>query len=264
MLEKRAILVVSFGTSHQETRRKTIAAIESQIAKTYPEWEIRRAFTSGMIMRKLKERDKLYIDNVAEAMKRLSDDGFTRIFVQPTHIINGDEYDKMVSQVELHRKDFSEVRIGKPLLSSTADYEAVCRGIMKWFPDIAEDKKEALVLMGHGTGHFADAAYAALDYRFKALGYDNVFVGTVEGYPELADVNAMVDRYRPDKVTLLPFMVVAGDHAVNDMAGEEADSWKSVFAAGGYPVDCVLVGLGEMEPIRRIYLEHIADGLADE
>lgn len=260
MLKKRAILVVSFGTSHRETSKKTIEAIEEQISETYPDWQVHRAFTSGMIINKLKKRDGISIDNVPEAMERLAQDGFQEVFVQPTHIINGDEYDKLVAQALSHENQFQKVRIGKPLLSSSEDYEAVCRGII----EVEGQTKEALVLMGHGTGHFADAAYAALDYRFKALGYEHVFVGTVEGYPDLETVKAMVERYKPEKVCLLPLMVVAGDHAVNDMAGEEADSWKSVFEAAGYEVRCILKGLGEFASIRQIYLEHIADGMKDE
>lgn len=255
MSKKQAILAVSFGTSHKETREKTIEAIEQQIRENFPIYEVRRAFTSGMIMNVLKKRDKIHIDNVDQAMSKLERDGFVNVILQPTHIINGDEYDKMVRQAEAYEGRFANISIGDPLLTESSDYEAVCRGIMKQFPELAAD--EALVLMGHGTGHFADAAYAAIDYRFKALGYDNVFVGTVEGYPELSDLLPQVKKFGPTKVVLMPFMVVAGDHAQNDMAGDEEDSWKSVFENEGYPVECILKGLGEFEEIRAIYINHI-------
>lgn len=251
---KKAILAVSFGTSHEETRKKTIEAIENQIKECFPEYEVRRAFTSGMIMNVLKKRDNMHIDNVEEAMAKLADEGFEEVVLQPTHIINGDEYDKMVSQAEKFRSRFKNISIGKPLLTESNDYEEVCAGIMKHFADMK--KEEALLLMGHGTGHFADAAYAALDYRFKALGYENVFVGTVEGYPEFEDAMKQLRKYEPEKVTLLPMMVVAGDHAVNDMAGDEEDSWKSMLEREGYQVECILKGLGEFPEIRNIYIKH--------
>lgn len=255
MSKKQAILAVSFGTSHKETRRKTIEAIEQEIRENFPICEIRRAFTSGMIMNVLKKRDSIHVDNVTEAMEKLVRDGFTSVILQPTHIINGDEYDKMKRQAMEFKDKFHTLRIGNPLLTESSDYEAVCKAIMKQFPDLKQ--QEALVLMGHGTGHFADAAYAALDYRFKALGFENVFVGTVEGYPEAEDVFSQVKKYGPEKVILLPLMVVAGDHAVNDMAGDEPDSWKSLFENQGYETECVLKGLGEFPEIRELYIKHV-------
>ena len=254
MTKKQAILAVSFGTSHEETRKKTIEAIERQIREQFPLYEVRRAFTSGMIMNVLKNRDNLHVDNVSQALDKLARDGFVNVTLQPTHIINGDEYDKMKAQTQPFREYFQRLSIGKPLLTESSDYEDTCRAIMAQFPELKSD--EALVLMGHGAGHFADAAYAAMDYRFKALGYDNVFVGTVEGYPALVDLLPLVKKYDPKKVILLPFMVVAGDHAANDMAGEEEGSWKSVFEQEGYRVECILKGLGEFPEIRDIYIKH--------
>jgi sirohydrochlorin cobaltochelatase len=254
-MKKQAILVVSFGTSHKETRDKTIGAIEKSIADKYPERELRRAFTSGMIMKVLKNRDNMHIDNVTEAMERLVKEGFTDLIVQPTHIINGDEYEKMMAQIEPFMDKIETIRIGSPLLSSSEDYDATCRAVMKQLPQLKET--DALVLMGHGTEHYVDAAYAALDYRFKALGYSNVFVGTVEGYPDIETVLEQVKCFGPEKVILMPFMVVAGDHATNDMAGDEEDSWKCIFNNAGFEVECLLKGIGEFEEIRKIYIEHI-------
>lgn len=259
--EKRALLTVSFGTSHAETREKTIGAIERDIAGRYREYEVRRAFTSGMILKVLEKRDGIIIDNVAEAINRLISDGFQEVLVQPTHVIPGDEYDAMVGDVMMFEDRFDKVSIGTPLLYSTKDYQQVIRAVMEQFPDLSD--REALVLMGHGTDHPINAAYAALDYHFKDMGYPNVFVGTVEGYPEVHTVLKMVEAYGPEKVILLPLMVVAGDHAVNDMAGEEADSWKSIFEKAGFQVDCILKGLGEFQAIRDIYLEHIADAMEE-
>jgi sirohydrochlorin cobaltochelatase len=256
-MKKQAILVVSFGTSHKETRDRTIGAIEKAIADKYPERELKRAFTSGMIMKVLKNRDNLHIDNVTEAMERLVKEGFTDLIVQPTHIINGDEYEKMMAQIEPFMDKIEKIKIGAPLLSSSEDYDATCRAVMKQLPQLKET--DALVLMGHGTEHYVDAAYAALDYRFKALGYANVFVGTVEGYPDIETVLEHVKCFGPKKVILMPFMVVAGDHATNDMAGDEEDSWKFIFNNAGFEVECILKGIGEFEEIREIYIEHIED-----
>ena len=253
--DKRALLVVSFGTSHAETREKTIGAIERDIAAAYPDCEVRRAFTSGMILKVLENRDGIVIDNVAEAMSRLADDGFREVLVQPTHVIPGDEYDDMAADVMRQAGRFEKITIGTPLLYQTEDYRKVIRAVMEQFPDLSD--REALVLMGHGTGHPINAAYPALDYQVKEMGYKNVFVGTVEGYPDLETVLRQVEAYRPEKVILLPLMVVAGDHAINDMAGEDEDSWKSVFEKAGFEVSCVIKGLGELQPIRDIYLEHI-------
>ncbi len=262
---KKALLIVSFGTSHKETRDKTIGEIEKFISEAYPDRELRRAFTSGMIMKVLRNRDNISIDNVQEAMERLKQEGFEDILVQPTHIINGEEYDKMISQIEPYEENFKSVNIGTPLLTTSDDYEAVCKAIIDEVEELDVTKHKdvqnevALVLMGHGTGHFADAAYAALDYRFKALGYENVFVGTVEGYPEVELVVENVKKYNYKKVVLMPFMVVAGDHAVNDMAGDEEDSWKVIFTKAGFDVECILRGLGEFKGIQQIYLNHIVD-----
>lgn len=262
MNQKKAILVVSFGTSYKETRNKTIGAIEKEIATAYPDWEIRRAFTSGMILRVLKKRDGIHIDTVTEAMERLVADGFETVLVQPTHIINGDEYDKMVAEIKPYYETLKQIKIGVPLLTSSQDYEAVIEAVMAQFSQLKKD--EALVFMGHGTTHHTDAVYAALDYRFKAMGYPNVFVGTVEGYPDFEQVNKLVKAYHPKKVILMPFMVVAGDHATNDMAGDGEDSWKTLFEQEGYEVKCILKGLGELNEIQEQYGKHVAEILAEE
>jgi len=257
--EKKAVLVVSFGTSHAETREKTIGEIERDIAATYPEYEVRRAFTSGMILNILEKRDGILIDNVAEAMNRLVGDGFREVLVQPTHVIPGEEYDDMVADVMMFRDRFDKLTVGNPLLYSTEDYRKVVRAVAEQFPGLSD--REALVLMGHGTGHPINAAYPALEYHFKEMGFHNVFVGTVEGYPEVETVLRQVKTYGPDKVIMLPLMVVAGDHAVNDMAGDEEDSWKNTFEDAGFEVKCVLKGLGEFKAIRDIYLEHVSTAM---
>lgn len=254
-MSKKAILVVSFGTSHEDTRKKTIDQIEEDIRETFPHIHQRRAFTSGMIIKILKERDGMDIQNVEEAMEGLIQDGYDDIILQPTHILNGDEYEKMVRQAKKFEDNLTSLKIGAPLLTDSNDYEQLCRNIVD---EARRPEDEALVLMGHGTGHFSDAAYAALEYRFHALGYRNVFVGTVEGYPDFDTLFEKVHAFAPKKVVLLPLMVVAGDHAKNDMAGEE-DSWKSAFEEAGYETVCILKGIGEFPKVRRQYVNHLQD-----
>lgn len=254
MQELRAVLVVSFGTSHRETRKKTIGAIEQQLRETFSGWEVRRAFTSSIILRVLEKRDGLRIHNVPEALEALEQEGFTRVVLQPTHVLSGQEFDKMRDQATAFCGRFQSIAIGAPLLTESRDYEDVCRAILKQFPGFS--KRDGLVLMGHGTGHFADAAYGTLNCRFRELGYENVFVGTVEGYPDLKAVLKRVTAYGPKRVSLMPLMVVAGDHAVNDMAGDQENSWKSAFEREGFNVECILKGLGELEEIRDIYVRH--------
>lgn len=253
---KKAILVVSFGTTYKDTMEKNIEVLERDIAGLFPDRTFARAFTSGMIMRKLEKRDGIKINNVKEAMEQLEKDGYEDVFVQATHIMNGEEYEKMTAQLE-HFENKMSIKSGKALLTSSDDYDKVVNALCtEAFSEYLDEEGTVIVLMGHGTGHFADAAYAALDYRFKAAGHKNVFVGTVEGYPDLDTVVEKVEELEPKKVVLMPFMIVAGDHAKNDMAGDEEDSWKSVFSAKGYEVECLLKGLGEIPAIRRIYLEH--------
>lgn len=250
---KKAILVVSFGTSYPETREKTIGAIERDIAAAFPDWEIRRAFTSGMILKKLRERDKLVIDTVQEALERLESDGFDTVVCQPTHILNGEEYDDIVAIAREFQGRFRALRIGAPLLSATADYTRLARIIGGQFKPEAHT---AVCLMGHGSTHFADAAYAALDYHFREQGRGDILVGTVEGYPDLDTLLRHVRASGAVRVLLTPLMVVAGDHAVNDMAGDGEDSWKTVFESAGLEVRCVLRGLGEYAGVREMYTEH--------
>lgn len=260
-IDKKAILVVSFGTSHGETRDKTIGAIEKDIAAAYPGYEVRRAFTSGMIIRVLANREGISVANVSEAMDHLVEEGFKTVIVQPTHVINGEMNDEMTAVVRRYLDRFEEIKIGHPLLTQSEDYKKVIRAIMDQFSDI--DNNEALVLMGHGTGHHINSVYADLGSQFKDQGYSNVFVGTVEAYPDISAVAQQVRAYNPQKIVLLPLMIVAGDHACHDMAGEGEDSWKSIFQGAGYKVRCILQGLGEFQAIRNIFLEHVAAAITE-
>ncbi len=253
--EKRAILVVSFGTSYAETRERTIDRIEREICEAYPDIPVFRAWTSKMILKKLKVQDGIHFDNVDEAMERIAEKRIREVIVQPTHVMNGIENDRMTADVMKYKDRFDKIVFGRPLLTSIQDSMDTVDAVMGGFEELPDD--EALVFMGHGTPHHANAVYAALDYIFKNRDYDNVFVGTVEGYPELPDVMKMVKKGEYKKIHLAPLMLVAGDHAANDMSGDDGESWKSCFEREGYEVECHLKGLGEYPGIRRIFLKHL-------
>ena len=252
--KRKGLLVVSFGTSVNETREKTIDAIETDLKNAFPEYALYRAWTSGMIIRKLKKRDKIQIDTVSEAMERMLADGIRQVVVQPTHVINGIENDQMIADVRMYEDRLEDLRFGTPLLTSEEDSAAVIEAVMEEFSDLK--KEEALVFMGHGTTHYANSIYAALDYKFKDMGYENVFLGTVEAYPSMETLMKLVRAHGAKQVTLAPFMVVAGDHANNDMAGDEEGSWKKAFEDAGYEVECIVEGLGGLEEIQQIFVDH--------
>lgn len=252
---KKAILAVSFGTSHNDTRKITIDAIEQDMQAAFPDYALYRAWTSKMIIKKVNARDGVHICNVKEAMEKMLQDGITDVLVQPTHVINGIENDLMKEDALAFQEQFHSISFGDPLLTSEQDNLAVIDAITSEFKTLTKD--EVLVLMGHGTTHYANAIYAALDYTFKDKGYSNIFLGTVEAYPTMESLLKMVHAYQTKKVVLAPFMIVAGDHAKNDMASDEPDSWYSQFKAAGYDVEPVLKGLGEYTGIRKLFIEHL-------
>lgn len=256
-MEKKAILVVSFGTSHLDTLEKTIQVMEKQVADSFPGYRVYRAFTSGMILKKLKEKKGLHFMNVKEAMEQICADGMEEVVVQPTHIINGYENDRMLEDLRPYEGRFRLLSVGKPMLSSTEDYKKAIHAILE---DIELEEEECLILMGHGTDHHANSAYPALEYILQALGYTHIHVATVEGYPELKDVIGKLKEKGAKKVALLPFMFVAGDHAKNDMAGEE-DSWKQELEEEGYQVRPIIQGLGELPSVRKIFMEHLEEAM---
>ena len=257
---KRAILVTSFGTTYNENRAKTIDALESLVQERFPDWEVRRAFTSKMVIRRLKERDGICIDYVSEAMDKLSKEGFQEVVVQPTHIVNGKEYDDVVRIVDGHVGDIRSLRMSRPLLTSSEDYDKVVKVVEDTLiPKLPE--KGALVLMGHGSAHYANASYCQLQMKFWSMGHRNVFVTTVEGYPEFDETLELMKDGDYEDVLVYPLMLVAGDHANNDMAGDDDDSLKSVLSAAGYKVSCIIRGMGECPRFRELFLEHITDAV---
>lgn len=260
--EKKAILVVSFGTTYNDSREATIGAIENKIKENYSDFEVRRAFTSNMVIKKLAERDGIEIDTVEQALTKLKYEGFGTVVVQPTHIMNGFEYDEMKEMAQPFENSFDSFRYGTPLLSSPDDYTDVAEAILAEVPE-KDAESTAVVFMGHGSEHFANSAYAALNYKLNDLGYNNIFVGTVESYPDIEKILRDVKKSSCKNVVLYPFMIVAGDHANNDMAGDEPDSWKSRFEAEGYNVTTILKGLGEYDGIRELFVKHIEAAISD-
>jgi sirohydrochlorin cobaltochelatase len=260
--ESTAILVVSFGTSYNDSRDITIGAIENAIQDAYPQYEVRRAFTSQIIIDKLKERDGLEIDNVTEALDRAVADGIKTLIVQPTHLMNGYEYTDLADELENYKDKFENISIGEPLLTSDSDFEAVTQAIVEATSSY-DDGETAICFMGHGTEADSNSVYAKLQDTLAADGYENYYIGTVEAEPSLDDVIEAIDGKGYKKVILEPLMVVAGDHANNDMAGDDDDSWKSVLESRGYQVECVIKGLGQFESIQKIYVDHVTAAISD-
>lgn len=253
---KTAILVVSFGTSYNESRDITIGAIEKAIADAFPDYEVRRAFTSQIIIDKLKERDGLEIDNVEEALDRAVEDGIKTLVVQPTHLMNGYEYTDLADALKDYEDKFDQVVLAEPLLTSDEDFDAVAKAITEKTADY-DDGETAICFMGHGTEAASNEVYAKMQDTLTAAGYENYYIGTVEAEPSLDDVlEALQDKGTYKKVVLEPLMVVAGDHANNDMAGDEEDSWKTILTEEGYEVECILEGLGQISAIQNIYVAH--------
>lgn len=261
--EDTVILAVSFGTSYNDSREKTIGAIEEAIGKAWPEYEVRRVFTAQTIIDKLKERDGLAIDNVTEALDRAVADDVKTLVVQPTHLMNGLEYQDVIEELKEYEEDFESIAVGEPLLTSDRDFEAVAKAITDATKSY-DDGETAIVFMGHGTEAESNQIYENMQKTLNAGGFKNYFIGTVEAKPDLEDVSAALKEAGSYKrVVLAPLMVVAGDHASNDMAGDEEDSWKSVFAEQGYEVECLLQGLGELKAIQDIYVEHVKAALEE-
>ncbi len=274
------ILAVSFGTSFNDSRAADIKGIEDALQEAYPDWSVRRAFTAQIIINHIQARDGEYIDNVEQALERAAANGVKNLVIQPTHLMRGAEYDELMEAVEAYQDQFETVKTAEPLLGEVgtdasvinedkaAVAEAVtgeaCKDAGYDSPNAAKEDGTAFVFLGHGTSHTAKVSYSQMQTQMSELGYDNVFIGTVEGEPEETACDAVVEAVSEagyKKVVLRPLMVVAGDHANNDMAGEEEDSWLSMFQASGKfdSVDVQVTGLGQIEAIQKLYVQHTAD-----
>lgn len=263
---KKAVVVISFGTSYNDTRKKTIDRCEDIIKKEFEGVDFFRAWTSKMIIRKIKKRDNEYIYYPDELFEKLYREGYTDIYIQSLHLICGDEYNKLVKIIDRYRDKFENILVGRPLLKSIDDHKRLAEFLGEISKedikkDKCKDKKSATVWMGHGSEHIANSSYATIDYRFRIDGL-NAYVGTVEGYPEIEEVIELLKRDGIEKVHLRPMMLVAGDHATNDMASDEEDSWKSVLESNGFEVETYLVGLGEYEKIQEFFKNNLVEEVA--
>ena len=256
---KKALLVVSFGTSFEEAL-PAIVNIEETCKKAFPDYDFYRAFTSGMIIRKWARTKNVIIHNPDEVMKRLVAEGYEEVICQPTHIINGLEYDKMMNMLLAYKDQIPTIKVGTPLLTEEEDYKEACEIVMQELEKpLAKD--EAFVFMGHGTSHTANITYDQMQTQMENLGFKNAFIGTVEGKPEDTACDKVIEKVKEagyKNVVLRPLMVVAGDHANNDMAGDDEDSWKSQFVASGNfeNVDTQIAGLGRIEAVEQLYVDH--------
>ena len=259
---QKAILAVSFGTAYAETRKKTLEAIERDLAAAFPERKLYTAWTSGMILRKLKSRGEDAPDTLEDALARMERDGVTDLLVQPTFLQAGYEMRLVRETLETWKPRFSRMALGTVLIAGQADLDALAKALEESFAGVRDD--EVLALMGHGSEEGEFYPYERLTEAFRRDEKENFTVGTVEFAPGIEPVLALVRARQPKKVILAPLMIVAGDHAVNDMAGDEPDSWKNRIAALGTPPECLLRGLGEYPEVRKLFAAHARAAEAKE
>ena len=271
------LLVVSFGTSFNDSRAQDIKGIEDKLQEAYPDWSVRRAFTAQIIINHVEARDDEVIDNMQQALDRAVDNGVKNLVVQPTHLMHGAEYDEMTEAIDGYKDKFESVAIAEPMLGEVGDDATVINDDKKAVAQAITDEAckiagydsmeaaaedgTAFVFMGHGTSHTANVTYDQMQTQMDDLGFTNAFIGTVEGEPEDTECQAVIAKVKDagfKKVVLRPLMVVAGDHANNDMAGDDEDSWKSQFEASGAfdSIDCQIEGLGRIEAVEDLYVEH--------
>ena len=272
---EKELLVVSFGTSFNDSRVADIKSIEDALQAANPDWSVRRAFTAQIIINHIQARDGEKIDNMEQALERAVANGVKQLVVQPTHLMHGAEYDEMCAAIDKVRDKFESVEIAEPMLGEVgsdaavinADKEAVAKAVVaaalseSGYESTAAAKEAgvAYVLMGHGTAHVAKVTYSQMAAQMDKLGYENVFIGTVEGEPEDTSCEAVIEAVKEagyTTVVLRPLMVVAGDHANNDMAGADDDSWKTMFEAAGFTVNCQISGLGRIADVQALYVAH--------
>lgn len=266
---KKGILIVSFGTTYRETRKKTIKAVERDVAAAYPGIEVYHAFSSGMIRRRIEKQEGIHVPDVREALGQMKVSGITHVCIQPTYVITGIENDRLNRETAAWKQEFEQIQTGTPLLTDDADYEKVVEALWEEYGRAEEDR--ILLFIGHGTEHEAHKSYDKLEQAFHRQGHRNVFVATVEGENDQEDLlrrirgqdgtnntDQVFREARAREILLIPLMLVAGDHARHDIAGED-DSYLELFQSAGFEAEAILRGLGECRGIRDIYLSHLAD-----
>ena len=272
---ERELLVVSFGTSYNDSRVADIRGIEDALQAAYPDWSVRRAFTSQIIINHIQARDGEKIDNMEQAMDRAVANGVKMLVIQPTHLMHGAEYDEMMKTVERYRDQFEKVAVAEPLLGEVGtdasvineDKESLARDVTAealkeaGYKSLEEAQEDGTACVFIGSAHVAKVSYSQMQSQMEALGYKNVFIGTVEGEPEGTDTVSVIEAIKAagyTKAVLRPLMVVAGDHANNDMAGDDDDSWKSMLTASGVfeQIDSQIAGLGSIEAVQKLYAAH--------
>ena len=272
---EKELLVVSFGTSFNDSRATDIKGIEDKLAEAYPDWSVRRAFTAQIIINHIQARDGEKIDNMDQALERAVANGVKQLVVQPTHLMHGAEYDEMVEALDAYKDKIESITIAEPMLGEVgsdatvinADKQAVAQAVVEAAladsgfesTEKAAEASTAFVFMGHGTAHVAKVTYSQMQTQMQTLGYNNVFIGTVEGEPEETACENVIEAVKAagyTNVVLRPLMVVAGDHANNDMAGADEDSWKSMFEAADLTTDCQIAGLGRIAAVEDLYVAH--------
>ena len=249
------LLVLSFGTSYNHSRRLTIGAIEQALEDAFPDYSVRRGFTANIVIDHVERRDGIHIDDINESLDRAVDNGVKNLVVQPTHLMNGLEYDEIVGKLAEYADCFDKISVGEPLLTSDEEFDVVADAIIEATAEY-DDGETAICFMGHGTEAESNQIYEKMQQVLTDKGMENYYVGTVEAAPSLDDVLAAVGEKEYKRVVLRPLMVVAGDHANNDMAGDEEGTWKTAFEEAGYEVVSVLEGLGQLEAVQQLYVSH--------
>ncbi len=259
---KKALLIVSFGTSYNDTRQKTLDAAVADFERAFPDYDVFNVFTSRVVKYILKKRDDYFVYNLDEVFKHLKENGYRDVLVQSMHIMNAFESRLVAQRIADERPNFDSVVFGTALFTTHDDYIKLIEAIEPTFPECDDDA--AIVMMGHGTDHPAHATYMMLEHLLHARGHERVLIGTIEGYPHIEDVMVTLQKRRVKKVILMPLLIVAGDHALNDLSGDEEDSWKQILLAAGYRVEIVNNSIGELPAIRQIFVDHAKRALTSK
>lgn len=254
---KNGILVVSFGTTYKEARKLSLDQIENTISSIYNNFSVYKAYTSKIVQKCIHENEGIFIPDVSQALQKILDDDIDNIYIQPTHIIPGEEYNKILAAAGKYKDKFNIIKTAMPLLSSDKDFELTASILNQYYRFDSMDNYSAIILMGHGSGHSANKCYSQFQHTLNQKGFSNIFVSTVEGFPDFDNTLNILKEYSYKNITLIPFMVTAGDHAHNDMAGNKEDSWKNRLYKLGYSVIVITQGLGGIPEIRNLYLSHL-------